>query len=226
MKNLVNVTSTFSVFGNLSSFISGIESIKSSLEGFDCREGNEQLPNGLPSKNFILQKDNVAVVIRSYRLDFQFGYRNENDKVEDFLKFVEDMVKKLSSVSTIKFNRVSFNDVNFVLKDEETLRNFAEIFNANNVFGANADELQVRINNIISVSNEDTNAVILMQDGFVAKKNPDGNDPRQAVIFINNDINTLAQNREQRFTLEEASKLFVDFVMVGKERTNTILSRI
>ncbi len=224
MKKLVNVSSTYSVFGNLSQLISKIDAVKELLKDYDVREGQEQLPNGLPSKTFAFHKENHAVVVRSYRLDIQFGYLDDS-KSEDFLVFAEEMAEKLGQITDVKFNRVSYSDVNFAERDEEAFKNFADIFNANNVFGTPAAEFQTRINNIVNIENESTNAVILMQDGFVTKRTPNPTEPREAVIFINNDINTLAQNVEARFTFQETLKLLQDFVMLGKERVNTIASK-
>jgi hypothetical protein len=224
MKKLVNVSGTYSVFGNLSQLLAKIDSVKEIFKDYQVQEAQEQLQNGLPSKSYAFHKDNHAVVIRSYRLDIQFGYL-DNSLTEDLVAYVSKVVESLSKIIDFKFNRVSYSDVNFVEKDEEGFKNFADIFNANTVFNCPAAEFQTRINNILNIDGEETNAVILMQDGFVTKRTPNPSEPRQAVIFVNNDINTLAQNHETRFTLDNATKLFQDFVMLGKERVNTIVSK-
>ena len=225
MNNLVNVQSDFSVFGNFSSLISNIEAVKKEFEGFETVSQQETLSNGLQASFYVLHKENKAVIIRGARMDFQYGYNGETDSFNNFLEFAFESVNKLDSHLTQKLNRVAYSNVAFLERNEESFKKLSEIFSANNVFGKDVCELQVRLNNIVEVDNESINAVFLTQDGHVSKKGAQEQVP-QAVIFLNNDINTLAENREARFALKDAYKLMSDLLMLANERTNTVLEKL
>jgi hypothetical protein len=225
MNNLVNVQSVFSVFGNFSSLVSNIEAVKKEFEGFETVNQQETLPNGLQVPFYVLHKENKAVVIRASRMDVQYGYNGDSDSFDHFLEFSFEAVNKLDSHLTSKLNRVSYSNVAFLERNAENFKKLSEIFSANNVFGKDVCELQVRLNNIVEVDNESINAVFLTQDGHVSKKGAQGQAP-QAVIFLNNDINTLAENREARFALKDAYKLMSDLLMLANERTNKVLEKL
>lgn len=224
MENLTSVTSTFSVFGNGNDLVSKIENVKTIFSDYMHEESNGTLPNGLPTVTHVFHKENKAVIIRSYRIDIQFGYNEEtNDTVENFLEFVNDSVEKLRGIADSKFNRVAYTDAQFVRKNDDNMKSFNEAFNIANVFGTNAEELQLRVNNIQNVSGEETNAVLITQNGAVQKK---GSNDREEVLFINNDINSSAFAREPRFTWQSSVKLLQDYIMLAKERTNKVLERL
>lgn len=228
MEKLTNVTSTFSVFGNVSDLLSKVEAIKEFLQDYKHEESKGTLPNGLPTVSHVFHKANKAVIIRSYRLDIQFGYNEEtNDTVEDFLAFVNESVAKLSSLANSKFNRVAYTDATFVRKNDENMKKFNEAFNVANIFGSNGDELQLRVNNITEVSGETTNAVTVIQNGAVQKKTQGETTPqaREEVIFVNNDINSSAFSREPRFTWDASLKLLSDYIMLAKERTEKVINK-
>ncbi len=225
MNNLVNVQSVFATFGNFSSLISNIEAVKKEFEGFEVAQQNETLPNGLQVPFYAIHKENKAVIIRSSRMDIQYGYADQNDSFDSFLKFAFEAVNKLESHLNAKLSRVSYSNVAFIEKNEENFKKLSTLFNANNIFGKDASELQVRLNNIVEVDNESINAVFLTQDGRVTKRNTATPEPL-AVIFLNNDINTLAENREPRFTLKDSYKVMSDLLMLANERTNTVLNNL
>jgi hypothetical protein len=224
MENLTSVTSTFSVFGNGNDLVAKIDKVGELFKDFKHEESKGTLPNGLPTVTHVFHIDNKAVVIRSYRIDIQYGYSDDTqDSVENFLTFVNDSVEKLTSIADSKFNRVAYTDAQFVRKNEDNMKAFNDCFNISNVFGNNGDELQIRVNNVQDVSGESTNAVLVIQDGAVQKK---GSNDRESVIFINNDINSSAFAREPRFTWQSSLKLLSDYIMLAKERTNKFLSRL
>ena len=224
MENVITAQSTFSVFGNVSELISKVEGIKELFKDFKHDENTTTLPNGLPTTNHIFTKENMAVVVRTYRIDIQYGYNTEKgDTTDNFLEFVNSVVEKLNQLANPLFNRVAYTDANFIKKDDENMKKFNELFSVANVFGENGSELQIRVNNVKEVNGELTNCVSVAQDGSAENKH---NHERMSVIFVNNDINTLAQAREPRFTWDKSKELLADFIMVAKERTNKILSNL
>ena len=224
MENVITAQSTFSVFGNASELISHVSGIKELFADFKHDENSTTLPNGLPTTNHIFTKENMAVVVRTYRIDIQYGYNTEaGDTIDNFLEFVNNTISKLSQVASPMFNRVAYTDANFITKTDENMKKFNELFSVSNVFGENGSELQIRVNNVKEVNGELTNCVSVAQDGSAENKH---NHERMNVIFVNNDINTLAQAREPRFTWDKSKELLTDFIMVAKERTNKILSNL
>ncbi len=227
MKEIVNVSATFTVFGNINRLINRIDRVKDVLSDFKCKETKETLSNGLPSSTFIFSAKNRAVILRSFRLDIQYGYRDSSEtNDQEFLEFVDSIIKKLSEFVENKFNRISYSNVAFIEKDDDVMNKFNDTFGIKNVFGSNAQELQVRLNHVTEVSNESVNAVVLVQDGFISRKSQTEAPKRESVVFINNDINTVISNREQRFTFDMAEKIITDFVMLAKERTNKVVEKL
>ncbi len=224
MEKIITAQSTFSVFGNVSDLISKISGVKELLADFKHEENSTTLPNGLPTTNHIFTHENMAVVIRTYRIDIQYGYNTEKgDTVDNFLEFTNSVVSKLSQLANPMFNRVAYTDANFIVRNDENMKKFNELFSVAKVFGENGNELQIRVNNVTTVSDELTNCVTIAQDGNAENKHTG---ERNSVIFVNNDINTLAQAREPRFTWQKSSELLADYIMVAKERTNKILSNL
>lgn len=221
---IINAQGNYIAFGNFSALVNNINAVKEALKGFEVRQQVENLPNGLQAPFYIFIKQNEAVVIRSSRIDTQYGYTSEDDTVENFLNSVKGIQDKIGSLITTKYDRVSYNNVAFVSYSDEAFEKFSNVFNANDVFNAKTSELSVRLNNILTVGNEEVNAVLSMQDGHVRRNT--GNSGEEKVIFINNDINTLYANKEPRFTQEEGLKLFSDLVMIGNERTAKILEKL
>jgi hypothetical protein len=222
---LTNIQGTYVAFGNFTSLINNIDKVKANFPDYEVREQREQLPNGLQAPFYAFVKQNEAFVIRSSRIDTQYGYKSEDDVVENFIASVNKTYEKLSTLITTKFNRVSYNNVAFVEKTEESLNKACEIFNANDVFGTKACELQVRLNNILTIGSEEINAVFTIQDGHITRRNT--NVPAQEdVLFLNNDVNTLAQHVTPRITCEEGLKMLSDLVMVANERTNKVLEKL
>ncbi len=224
MENVITAQSSFSVFGNVSELMSKVEGIKELFSDFKHDENTTTLPNGLPTTNHIFTKDNMAVVVRTYRIDIQYGYNTEaGDTIDNFLEFVNSVVTKLNQVANPLFNRVAYTDANFVVRSDENMKKFNELFSVADVFGENGSELQVRVNNVKDVNGELTNCVTVAQDGSAENKHTK---ERMSVIFVNNDINSLAQAREPRFTFDKCKELLSDYIMVAKERTNKILSNL
>lgn len=224
MDKITTATSTFSVFGNVSELINKIDAIKALFPDFKHEEQKGTLPNGLPTTSHILHNENKAVIIRTYRIDVQYGYIVENnDTIDTFLSFANDVIAKLTQIATPKFNRIAYTDTNFVVRTDDVMAKFNKLFNVANVFGAQGNELQVRVNNVKDVNGEMINCVTIAQDGAAQNKN---SGERSSVIFINNDINTLAQEREPRFTWEKSKEILSDLIMVAKERTNKIADNL
>lgn len=221
---IINAQGNFIAFGNFSSLINNIDKVKEALVGYEVRQQNEQLPNGLQAPFYIFLKANEAVVIRSSRIDTQYGYKSEEDTVSSLIDSVNSTYEKIGSLIEAKFDRVSYNNVAFVPYSEETFAKFASVFGTDDIFGAKTKELSVRLNNILNVGQEEVNAVLTMQDGSVRRNV--GEQVQEKVIFINNDVNTLFEHKAPRFTCEEGLKLFADLVMIGNERTAKILEKL
>ncbi len=224
MEKIITAQSTFSVFGNASEFVNKIEAVKELFSEYKHEQSRTSLPNGFPVDNHIFTLENKAVIVRTYRIDIQYGYNVEKgDSVESFLEYVNSVVSKLSQVASPMFNRVAYTDANFITRNDENLKKFNELFSVAKVFGENGNELQVRVNNVQTVGDELTNCVILAQDGSAENKHTG---ERSNVIFVNNDINTLAQAQEPRFSWDKSKELLQDYIMVAKERTNKILGNL
>ncbi len=221
---IINAQGNFIAFGNFSSLINNIDKVKEALSGYEVRQQNEQLPNGLQAPFYIFLKGNEAVIIRSSRIDTQYGYKSEEDTVSSLIDSVNRTYEKIGSLIEAKFDRVSYNNVAFVPYSEEAFEKFANTFGTDDLFGAKTKELSVRLNNILNVGDEEINAVLSMQDGSVRRNVSEAQQER--VIFINNDINTLFEHKAPRFTCEEGLKLFADLVMIGNERTAKILEKL
>lgn len=117
---IINAQGNFIAFGNFSSLINNIDKVKEALVGYEVRQQNEQLPNGLQAPFYIFLKANEAVVIRSSRIDTQYGYKSEEDTVSSLIDSVNSTYEKIGSLIEAKFDRVSYNNVAFVPYSEET----------------------------------------------------------------------------------------------------------
>ena len=221
MKYLLTITSGFTVFGDLMPLILKIENVKALFAGFECQEGVERLPNGSQAKNYVLHSNNKIVTIRNYRLDIQYNY--EVGTIDDFLYFVNQVSEKIKSTFNLRFNRVAYISSQFVRKEEMTMANFNKAFNLASVFGEDAKEIQFRVNHIYNILGEPTNAVLIAQDGTVQKR---GEDTKEKVIIINNDINTLAENKEDRFDWQASINLLKEYIKLAAQRSNRVVGTL
>lgn len=221
MKYLLTVTSGFTVFGDLTPLILKIENVKALFTGFECQEGVERLPNGSQAKNYVLHSNNKIVTIRNYRLDIQYNY--EVGTIDDFLYFVNQVSEKIKSAFNLRFNRIAYISSQFVRREETTMANFNKAFNVPSVFGEEAKEIQFRVNHIYNILGESTNAVLIAQDGTVQKR---GDDTKEKVIIINNDINTLAENKENRFDWQASINLLKEYIKLAAQRSNRVVGTL
>ena len=97
------------------------------------------------------------------------------------------------------------------------------LFNVKNVYGSDANELNIRVNHVKNIGTETFNSVLIFQDGQVTNNQTK---VQTKAMFINKDINTLVSNREERFTLKDTVKYLSDMMLESKERTNNLISKL
>lgn len=220
---VTTISNTYSYFGNFSK----LNNLKNELQGaftdYVCQEGKENLPNGVQTNVYRFSKTNTAVVIRAYRIDFEFGF-NGTESEEDFIKFASEAANKINQVLGVKGQRIAFSCVEFVNNDDDVVLNKANtLFNVKNVYGSDANELNIRVNHVKNIGTEAFNSVLIFQDGQVTNNQTK---VQTKAMFINKDINTLVSNREERFTLKDTVKYLSDMMLESKERTNNLISKL
>ncbi len=220
---LTTISNTYSFFGNFSKLNNLKGEIQKAFEGYTFQEGKENLPNGVQANVYRASNVNKAVVIRAFRIDFEFGF-NDTETEQDFISFVEDAAAKINLVLGVKGNRIAFSSVEFINNDENVALNKAnELFNIASVYGAPANELNIRVNHVKTIGEETFNSVLIFQDGQVTN-NKTGE--KTKALFINKDINTLVTNQAERFTLKDTEKYLSDMMLESKERTNNLVDKI
>ena len=225
-KKLIN--SLVSIFGNFTEVVRDSQKINKVYEGFKVEEGSETLPNGISAKAYTIglgddSKGSKRIVLRSTRIDVQFGYFDEGT-LEDFLTYAYGELEKIFTNFNIAGSRIAYNSVGFFDNtDGVVVKKLNELFNVNNIFGSSAQEFQMRLNHVKTISNEDFNAVLLVQDGSVVNNKTK---QRMNVVFSNADINSIITNANPRFKLEETKSYLADLVALSQEREQIIFSKI
>lgn len=218
------IKSTFSLFGNFSKLNSREADLKQAFSAYKAQVSQETLQNGMPAKVYHFVNGNKAVIIRAYRIDFDFGYPTDDVTTSDFQQHCDEASKVLASVDTIKATRIAYNSVEFIANDNgSTVAKCNEVFNISNAFGEAAKEFNLRVNHIKHIGNEDFNSVLVIQDGAVTHN---VTKEQRQVLFVNKDINTLINNNEPRFTLDKVSSYVGDLLLESEDRLNTFLKAI
>lgn len=222
--NINTISQTYTFFGNFSKLNNKEDALKTKFEGYTCQIGKEKLPNGIDVNVFRFANVNKAVTIHTYRIDFEYGYNSPECNTQEFISHAEKCAKLLSEVDTLKGQRIAYSNVEFIENNEgKVISKANQLFNIASVFGSDSDELNIRVNHKKEINGEVYNSVLIMQDGNVTNKQT--NVQTQA-MFINKDINTLIQNREERFNLNDTVKYLSDMILEANEHTNALISKI
>lgn len=220
---VTTISNTYSYFGNFSKLNNLKNELQGALSGYVFQEGKENLPNGVQVNVYRFSNANSAIVIRAYRIDFEFGF-NGTESEEDFIKFASESAEKINQVLGVKGQRIAFSSIEFISNEENSVLNKAnKLFNIADVYGSDANELNIRVNHVKNIGNETFNSVLIFQDGQVTNNQTK---VQTKAMFLNKDINTLVNNREERFTLKDTVKYLSDMMLEAKERTNTIVSKL
>ncbi len=222
--NINTISQTYTFFGNFSKLNNKEDALKAKFEGYTCQVGKEKLPNGIEVNVYRFSNVNKAVTIHTYRIDFEYGYNSPECNTQEFISHAEKCTKLIAEVDTLKGQRIAYSNVEFIENLEgKVISKANQLFNIAGVFGADSDELNVRVNHKKEINGEIYNSVLIMQDGNVTNKQT--NVQTQA-MFINKDINTLIQNREERFNLNDTVKYLSDMILEANEHTNALISKI
>lgn len=217
------IKSTFSLFGNFSKLNNRESDIRRVFDGYQIVVQQENLPNGVPAKVYRGINSNVAFTIRAYRIDIEFGFINDTITVADFIENCKTVADTMTSIDTIRGNRIAYNSVDFVVNDGDLVPLCNKIFNVEEVFGGQAKEINLRVNHIKVINGEEMNSVFIIQDGAVTHNQTK---EKLNALFLNKDINTVAQNTTVRFDLKDVDKYLSDFVLEAEDRNKTFLSKL
>lgn len=222
--NINTISQTYTFFGNFSKLNNKEDALKAKFEGYTCQVGKEKLPNGIEVNVYRFSNVNKAVTIHTYRIDFEYGYNSPECNTQEFISHAEKCAKLIAEVDTLKGQRIAYSNVEFIENLEgKVISKANQLFNIAGVFGSDSDELNVRVNHKKEINGEIYNSVLIMQDGNVTNKQT--NVQTQA-MFINKDINTLIQNREERFNLNDTVKYLSDMIIEANEHTNALINKI
>lgn len=218
------IKSTFSLFGNFSKIVTREADLQKAFADYKFQSGQETLPNGMPAKVYHFVNEHKAVTIHAYRIDFDFGYPNDNITTADFQAHCEEAANTLAKVDTIKANRIAYNSIEFIDNPEgSVVAKCNELFNIANVFGSPAKEFNLRVNHVKTINGEEFNSVLILQDGAVTHNVTKEN---KQVLFVNKDINTLINHQEPRFTLNKVDSYVGDLLLEAADRNNTFFNAV
>jgi hypothetical protein len=221
---LLTISNAFTIFGNFTKLLNQKDELKKLFEDYHLQESQEQLPNGLQAPVLVFDKENKKVVVRVMRIDMAVGTREGENEEEVFLKHVEAVSKKLEGFLEKKSVRIAFNKVSFVENENNaTVEKLNDKFNVKGIFTTPAQEFSLRVNLITSLLNEDFNCIVTLQDGSV---NVNKTHEQKKAVFVNLDINSLPQNQQERFDIKDAIAQVSDMMVLGKERTNQVISKL
>lgn len=218
------IKSTFTIFGNFSKINKRESELKKVFSDYQSRIGQETLPNGVAAKVYQFVNGNVGILIRAYRIDFEYGFQNESSTFEEMKNTFVDNSKKLLVLDSIKGTRIAYSDVQFVDNTNNVFSDKCnEAFNISNIFGSAAKELNVRVNHVKNILGEDFNSVLMMQDGTVSHN---VTKEKLSAVFINHDINSIFDNQAVRFSLDNIEQYIDELVKEASERTETFVNKI
>lgn len=222
--SVATISQTYTFFRNFIKFDGKEETLQKKLKGYNYTVSKEKLPDGSIANIHRFVNANKAITIRAYRIDFEYGYNSPDCSTAEFISFVEKSAKQISSVIKLKGQRIAYSNVEFVEDVKGAVKSKAcKLFNISRVFGSNSDEIHVRLNHKTEINGEIYNSVLDIQDGTVTNKQTN---VKTVAMFINKDINTLVDNREERFDLMETSKYLSNMVHEADERTKKLVKKL
>lgn len=221
--NFTNLANTFSVFGNFAVFDEESIALLNNLYK-DCNINitNETSPEQMRQNKSgrMMQitnpKKHETIFMRPNRIDLQLP-GGPNTKREDILNEAIETYKALYQIFEGSFaTRIAYVGSYFTFDDTGVnMQAFASHIHLIS-YSDTPKELSIRMNNIENILNEDTNVVFNVNNVLIGQ-NTTPTDKRRA-LMITFDINTVASNQDDRFSLHELAPYFEAYFDLAKDK--------
>ena len=204
---------SFSIIGNCVEFLRNSEQkLRSLFSGYEVSSKDNNLQDGSTVKSLMFTNKNISVRFLPERVDCTISAQTSDTPVSSCFTLACECFKKLETLNPqLKGNRIAIVAQGFVDNTQDkAIEYFTQKTGFSKAFGT-SNELHFKINTP-EKSFEPLNSVLNVDMGE-AKNNKTGETIK--VLLVSIDVNTLAANQTERFTLANIKPLFtkmLDFI--------------
>ncbi len=217
---LNKVRQIFSFIGDFTDFlIDNQQRIKNLMLDYEIQTKVDTLPDNREIKSLLFTKKNISIMFTPGRIDYSYNYVNNID-LKDVLYEADEFFKLFSEIFyDLKASRVATVGQAFINNENDSaVLKLTSKMGLSNLFGA-ANELHLKLNNPKNLF-ERVNSVLDLSMGQA--KNNKTNESMQ-VMLVAIDINTVAENKEQRFEIKNFKRYFSELVQEAEDKYNLLL---
>ena len=188
----------YSYIGDSIKFIMENEQrIKNLLLDYECHTKNDRHPSGVDVKTLTFSKKNVKICFSPLRIDFDYGFTSALDEDVNSYEQALNFFKLFGEIfPEYRAERLAVYMTGFIDNESnKAVDQLSNIFNTSDVFG-DCHDFHLRVNNIKNYT-EKLNSALVLERGFITN-----NQTKESkdVVICKIDINTLANNRNLRFS--------------------------
>lgn len=218
----VSIIDRFVFFSDFTKIVTeDIPTLVKLFDGYKMNQRQEATPQG-PVTVTAFSNKNYAVSFRVNRMDVEFANNPNQPTNESLGHALSEFAKVREAYSNLPGNRISYVGTSFIPNPKnEPLMDMVENIGLTDVFGQ-PTEFNFRLNTPVKIEREMCNAVLTVQQGSVqdpSKKN------LPAIICVN-DINTMPQDRTNRFELDELEEIYKAMMAKSIEKNEKVLALI
>lgn len=210
----------YSLIGDFLNFLMKNEQrIKNMLLDYEIQTKVDKLPNGQEVKSLLFKKENIGIRVLPNRVDFDYGCKTpEEDAMESFDK-ASQFFKLFSEIfPEVIGNRIALVAQGFIENNNNSaLEKFADSMGMTSKFG-NCSELSFKINTPKQYT-EPINSVLAVEMGN-AKNSKTNQETKIMIVAL--DINTMAINKDNRFSALNFENDFKNLIQESEERFSAI----
>lgn len=204
--DIIRMRQVYSYIGDFTDFlINNEQRIKNLMLDYEIQTKVDTLPDKREVKSLLFTKKNITVMLTPNRIDYTSNLASPNEKIEDVFLGACSFFKLFSEIFyDLKSSRIAIVSQAFIKNDNDNaVSELTSKMGLANVFG-NANELHLKINNPKNLF-EPINSVLDISMGEA--KNNKTNEAVK-VLLVSVDVNTLANNLDQRFEICNFEKNF------------------
>lgn len=219
---VISIIDRFVFFGDFNKIITDeIPTLVKMFDGYKMNQRQESTPQGAtPVTSF--SNRNYAVSFREGRMDVEYANNPNTDEIGALDYALSEFSKVHEVFPKLIGNRISYIGTSFIPnQNNEPLMDLIENLNLTAIFGK-SNEFNFRLNSPVKLGREECNAVITIQQGTVQGA---GNKNIPAIISVN-DINTMPQDKTNRFDLNQLEGLYKRMMQKSVEKNEKILALI
>lgn len=210
----------FSIIGNCALFIKNNgQELRNIFKDYEVSTRDENLPDGTTATSLLFKKGAVSLRFTPARVDCEILASSKDTQLKDYLDYACDFFERLKSLSPpLIGNRIAIVAQCFIDNTQcKAVEYLTGKMGLGYAFGI-CNELHFKINSP-KIGFERLNCVLNVDMGE-AKNNKTGEVTKVLIASI--DVNTLAENKAERFTPANARPLFTELLKIAETQMQTL----